>query len=584
MPFDAVFLTAVTKELGEKAVGARVERVHQPTRDTILVHLRSREGAQKLFISAGSSAPRVHFTRESVENPQKPPMFCMLLRKHLSGARIVDITQPPMERILELHLECLNEMGERSNRKLIVELMGRNSNLILLDVDGRITECLRRVDFEMSEERQVLPGLFYAYPPTQNRQDPTKLDETQLLALLTQADGNAQLAKWLMEQFTGLSPLICREFSYELCGAVDGILANMDLSAVASLLFQEWDKVRNGTFVPTLLVGDGKPKDYTYGKISQYASSVELKEMDSFSQLLDSFYASKDRSERMRQKGQTIQRTVSNLRDRTTRKLEIQQKELTATYDRERLRQLGDIVMANLHLIPRGASTALLENFYDENMGQITVPLSPQLSPQQNAAKFYKRYTKAKNAEKMLTELMGKGAVEKEYFSSVLDTISRCETEKDLMEVRGELIDGGYIKETDRKKKMKQQPSKPMEFLSTEGFTILVGRNNRQNDLLTLKMADKRDLWLHTQKIHGSHAIVLTQGREVGDQTVTEAATLAAYYSQAREGQNVPVDFTMVRNVKKPSGAKPGMVVYDPYRTAFVTPSEELCQQLRQGK
>ena len=581
MPFDAVFLTAVAGELRDSAVGAKVDKVYQPARDQVILQLRTRDANRKLLLSASSNTPRAQFTDEPFENPAQPPMFCMLLRKHLMGGRIAEIRQPPMERLLDIVMDCTDEMGEPVQKRLVIEIMGRNSNLILCGGDGRIIDCLRRVDFEMSEKRQVLPGLFYQYPPTQEKRNPAATDRNTILALLRCESGDIQLDKWLQAHFAALPPVICRELSHGYCGDTECRPAETEYEALADYLADQFANL-SGPYTPTMLLREGSPKDYSYRALEQYGSLGENETFPSFSALLDRFYATRERSEQVRQKSQAIHKTLTNLRDRTARKLEIQRKELAATYDRERLRQLGDIVTANLHAITRGQPRLTAVDFYDPDMKEIDIPLSPTLSPQQNAAKFYKDYTKAKNAEKMLTGLIEKGEQEYSYFCSVLDALSRAEGEKDIADIRDELTDGGYLKRSGGKKQMKQQPSKPMVFQSDEGYTIYVGRNNRQNDQLTLKTAEKYDIWLHTQKIHGSHVIIDCTGKDKpGDLTVTQAAQLAAYYSQAREGHNVPVDMTAVRNVKKPAGGKPGMVIYDHYNTVYVTPDAALADRLR---
>ncbi len=584
MPFDAVFLHALTGELSLRAVGAKVDKVQMPSRDTVLLQLRSREGSSRLLIAIGASHCRIHFTDSAPENPASPPMFCMLLRKHLVGGRITGITQPPSERMVDLALECTDELGERSEKHLIAELMGRNSNLILTGPDGRIIDCLRRVDYEMSEKRQVLPGLFYHLPPAQEKLDPLTADGEALARALPAPGEHKKADAWLLSTFSGLPPLICREIAFRFSGEVDPDMGLWDEDRRRSFLAHlnsSFDRLRAGDFTPELLLRGGAAADFTYTPILQYGDYMECRPYPSFSALLDEFYASRDQADRMRQKSQTMVKSITNLRDRTARKLANQRKELAATHDRDRLRQLGDIVTANLHRITRGQTRLTAEDFYDPEMRQIDIPLSPTLSPQQNAAKFYKDYTRAKNAEKYLTEQLSRGEAELDYLTSILDELARAESDRDLAEIRAELVSGGYIRETGGRKKMKLPPSQPMRFRSSEGFLIHVGRNNRQNDQLTLKFAQKSDLWLHTQKIHGSHVIVECGGRAPGDETVTEAAMLAAYYSQARESQNVPVDYTPVRFVKKPAGAKPGMVIYTTCSTAFVTPDPALVEALR---
>ena len=576
MPFDAIFLSAVADELRPLLIGNRVEKVQQPSRDTVLLQLRGRE---RLLISANVNRPRIHMTAAAFENPAQPPMFCMLLRKHLAGGRIAAGTQPVAERSIDLALDCTDEMGVACRKHLILELMGRNSNLILTGADGRIIDCLRRVDFEMSEIRQVLPGLFYHDPPRQGKRIPQDIGLSDIQAMLSDVDGSKRLDKWLLDCFAGISPLIARELAYRFSGETDADLLTLDRSALAAYLAQALPMTTEKK--PVMLLHDGVPADYSFREIEQYGAYMENRPYESFSALLDAFYTQTDHADRMRQKSQTLRKTITTLRERTLRKLEQQRKEREATLDRERLRRMGDIVTANLHEITRGQTLLHAVNFYEEAMPEIEIPLKPELSPQQNAARFYKEYAKAKHAESVLAEQIRRGEIEADYLGAVLDELSRAENERDLSDIRAELEGGGYLRSTDRRKQQKQQPSKPMEFTSSDGWRILVGRNNRQNDELSLKTARHNDLWLHIQKFHGTHVILCCGGQPVPDTTVTEAAMLAAYYSQARDGQNVPVDLTEVRNLKKPNGAKPGMVVYDRYRTVIVTPDAALLERLR---
>jgi len=580
MPFDASFLSALRDELQEKLLGSRIDKVQQPERSTVLLSVHNREFNGKLLLSASANSPRVHLTEVSLENPPQPPMFCMLLRKHLTGAKILSVTQPPLERILDFTLECVDEMGEKVERHLILELMGRNANLILLDKDGRVMDCLRRVDLEQSEKHPVLPGLFYHLPPLQEKRDPKTQSAQSILALLETVRQPLRMDKWLMDTFGGLSPLVARELSFRATGEVDGdILLLEDKAAAAEVIAKWFLAIQKGQFTPVMLLEGDRPKDFCYGEITQYGDYLSTRTLPSFSHLLDEFYATRDHADRMRQKTQSMHKTVTTLYERVTRKLETQRKELAAAMDRERLRQLGDIVTANLHKVQKGQAVLYAEDFYDPEMNTVEIPLSVTLSPQQNAAKYYKNYTRLKTAEKILTEQIALGQAEQEYLLSILHELHQAETEKDVTEIRQELILGGYIRDTE-KRRMKEKPSQPREFTSSEGFLIYVGRNNRQNDFIT-KNAAKTDIWLHTQKIHGSHVIIQCQGQKTSETTLREAAHLAAWYSQARESGQVPVDYTEVKFVKKPAGAKPGMVVYDKYNTLYVTPEKpkEECQK-----
>ncbi len=577
MPFDAIFLTAVIREL-QPLLGSRVDKIQQPSRDTVLLHLR---GRGKLLLSANVNRPRIHLTEASFENPAQPPMFCMLLRKHLTGGRLQEIQQPPAERSVSLIFDCTDEMGIPCRKSLILELMGRNSNLILTGAEGRILDCLRRVDFEMSEQRQVLPGLFYRDPPRQDKRIPQETDEAEIAVLLSAAEPGRRLDQWLLGTFAGISPLIARELCFRFTGATDTPLTGLSLPALAAFLAAQFASM--DSFTPVLLLRGGVPAEFSYREILQYGDFMEETRCGSFSQLLDRFYTQTDRAERMRQKSQTLRKTVTTLHERVLRKLELQRRERDSTLNREQLRRMGDIVTANLHAITRGQALLRAENFYEADAPLIEIPLKPELSPQQNAAKFYKEYAKAKTAEKILTQQLAQGEAEAEYLAAVLDELSRAESEADLAEIRQELESGGYLRPADRKKQPKLPPSKPMEFVSGDGYHIFVGRNNRQNDQLSMKTARKDDLWLHIQKFHGTHVIIACAGVRPPDRTVTEAAMLAAFYSQAKNGQNVPVDVTQVRNLRKPNGAKPGMVVYDRYQTVIVTPDPELPEKLRAG-
>lgn len=583
MPLDAVYLTQVAKELRGSLEQARIDKIHQPSRDEVVLSLHSRKGAFRLLLSANSAHPRAHITTVSTENPASPPMFCMLLRKHLTGGKLMEITQPPMERVLDFSFQCSGELGEDVIRHLVIEMMGRNSNLILLGEDSRIIDCVRRVDYEMSQQRQVLPGLYYHLPPQQEKKNPLTATLEEISALVQAVNSPTRPDEFLMAHFSGLPPLICRELAARFDAELEDVntLPLSNRYTFAAFLLQEFQKIAAEEAVPYLLLKNGESWDFTYMPILQYGPMVESRVQESFSALLDLFYAKRDAAARMKSKSQAVTKTVTNLKNRTARKLENQRKELAATADRDALRIKGELVTANLYRIERGQIKLVAENYYDPDLKEIEIPLSPLLSPQQNAAKYFKDYNKAKNAENYLTEQIKKGETELTYLESILDALSRIESERDLAEIRQELIAGGYLKNSDKKKKMKAAPSKPMEFHSSEGLRIRVGRNNSQNDALTLKSSFKSDVWLHTQKIHGSHVIISCEGTKPSEVTLLEAAKLAAYYSQARDGQNVPVDYTLVKNVKKPTGAKPGMVIYDHYNTLYVTPEPELAENLK---
>ncbi len=567
MAFDAFYLTAVLEEI--RALGeARVEKIHQPGRDTVLLHLKGREARAKLFINPNPTAPRLHLTQLNPENPPEPPMFCMLLRKHLSGARLVAVTQPPMERAAQFTFDCIDELGDPVQKHLVAELMGRTCNLYLLGPDGRIIDCLRRVGLDETSKRPALPGLLYQSPEPVEKLHPLEAD----YGLLLRQAGSDVLAERLMDTLGGLSPLVCREAALFATGDTDGRLEQADLDAIAQKLTLFFGEHLNHPR-PYYYSSQGTPKQFAFCPIRQYG---EYEEAESFCQLLDSFYSLRDTQSAMRQKSQTIRKTVTNLCQRLTKKIAIQEKELAATYDRERLRQLGDIVTANIHRVTKGQTILQAEDFYDEDMKIIEIPLSPILSPQQNAAKFYKDYTRMKNAQRELTRQIELAQEELDYLQSVREELERAQTEQELEEIRQELRAGGYVKADNGKRRMKQSKLPPMRFESTDGYPIYVGRNNRQNDELTFKLARKDDLWLHASKIHGSHVIISCGGTTPPDNTVTQAAQLAAYYSEGGKGQNVSVDVTPVKQVKRVPSAKPGMVIYHTYRTVIANPYPDI--------
>ena len=572
MAFDAFFLTAVLQEIREKAMGARVEKIHQPSRDILLLHLRCESGREKLLFAPNPAAPRLHLTCASPENPAEPPMFCMLLRKHLLGARLARITQPPMERAATFFFDCTDEMGFPVQKRLVAELMGRTCNLYLLGPDGRIIDCLRRIGLDETAKRPALPGMYYQEPEAVSKLDPNGLPKDSYVNLLT-GPGADILCDRLMDTLGGLSPLVCREAALFAAGDTDARVEGLDLAAVAEKLEIFFRESLQKPAPWYYAAADGTPKQFAFCPIWEYGA---CRQAGSFTELLDNYYILRDRKDAMRQKSQALRKTVSNLCQRLNRKLAIQEKELTATYDRERLRQLGDIVTANIHRITKGQTVLEAEDFYDEEMKTVEIPISPILSPQQNAAKFYKDYTRMKNAEKELTRQIELGAQELVYLQSVQEELNRAETEAELEEIRQELHAGGYVRLDAAKRRMKQGKVPPMRFESTDGYPIYVGRNNRQNDELTFKLARKDDIWLHAQKVHGSHVIISCGGTTPPDDTVTQAAQLAAYYAETAGGQNIPVDVTPVKQVKKLSGAKPGMVIYHTYSTVIVNPYKDI--------
>ena len=572
MAFDAFFLAAVMEEIRGATTDARVDKIHQPSRDTVILQLKCREGRQKLLFALNPTAPRLHLTASNPENPAEPPMFCMLLRKHLLGARLLRMEQIPMERCAMFTFDCIDELGDHVEKTLVAELMGRTCNLYLLSPEGRIIDCLRRVGLDESAKRAALPGLNYQRPDPIKKQNPTAFEEEDYGVLLAKA-GKDVLAERLMDELGGFSPLVCREAALFAAGAVDARVESLNAAAAAEKLALFFREHLQHPLPYYYTQADGTPKQFAFCPIRQYGA---CKQAESFGALLDMFYTVRDRNESMRQKSQTVRKTVQNLCTRIQRKLAIQEKELEATFDRERLRQLGDIVTANIHRIVKGQTVISCEDFYDEDMKAVDIPISPILSPQQNAAKFYKDYAKLKTAEKELTRQISLGEQELDYLKSVLEELSRAQTDAELEEIKQELQQGGYLRHDGSRRKMKQAKSKPMVFTSTDGYPIYVGRNNHQNDELTFKAARKDDIWCHASKVHVSHVIISCGGTTPPDDTITQAAQLAAHYAETAGGQNISVDVTPVKQVKKVPGAKPGMVIYHSYRTVIVNPYPDI--------
>ncbi len=583
MSLDGALLHCVKEEL-KNLIGARVDKIYQPSREEIVLTLRLLGGADKsrksLIFSANGGSARVNLTSAEFENPQSPPMFCMLLRKHLGGGRLVDIRQDGLERILYFDFECTNEIGDIVVNTVVSEIMGRHSNIIVVR-DGRVVDSIKRVTDEVSSVRRVLPNIVYETPPRAERLNLLEVNSDEVLSVL---DGRTdRLAKALPDVLEGVSPIFARECAYCAAGDVDvpcGGLTEEQRGRIGAFL----DKAKaalNGAAEFTMLTDEtGKKKDFCFVDIGQYGSAMTVTKFDTANALLDDFFSSAGRAERTRQRAHDLLKTVNNAYERVSRKLELQKKELAECGEREVFRVCGDLINANIYQLEKGMTSCTLDDFYTGERREIK--LDARLTPSQNAQRYYAEYRKLDTAEKMLTELIKKGADDLVYLDSVLDCISRNENEQELNEIRRELREQGFIrggrdKPDDKRKKL----SEPMKFRSTDGFEILVGKNNKQNDTLTLKTAKATDIWLHTKDIAGSHVIIKTDGKTPSEQTIFEAAQLAAFHSKGRSGSGVPVDYTAVKFVKKPAGAKPGMVIFTNNKTLYVTPDESVTEKLR---
>lgn len=577
MALDGIFLRHIKNEIEQQALLARVSQIYQPNRDELVFVLRTFGGSKKLLLSSRANSPRVNFCEKTPENPAQPPMFCMLLRKRIGGGKLVSVRQAGCDRILFLDFECINELGDTEILTVICEIMGMYSNIIVADnKSGVIIDSLKRVDLTMSSQRLVLPNLKYELPAPQDKLNILDSSPQEITEKIKSLECEMPLNKALLRVIQGVSPIICRELEYRVCegvsNRVEGVLEDKLNVELANLK----DLTEDCSGKPCIVYReDGRPLDTAFMPIEQYGNFAEIKSVDGFSKALGEFYETRDSRERMRMKSQGLTKLLHNIRERLARKISKQQLELARCGEREQLRICGDLLQANLYRIERGAEFADVENFYDEQGRTLRIKLDPSISPAANAQKYYKDYQKAKNAEIALAEQIKNGREELEYIESVLDTVDRAENERELSQIRDELTDQGYLK-PQKGKQRRQEKLAPLEFMSSDGFKIFVGRNNRQNDKLTLKTAAKNDMWLHTKNIHGSHVIIESGGRDISDTAVFEAARLAAYNSKARHSDKVPVDYTLVRYVSKPNGSKPGMVIYVNNKTIYVTPKESI--------
>ena len=569
MPFDGNFTAKVSNELSA-AIDARIDKIYQPSGDEIILTLRKKDFAKRLIISVGSGVARVHFTETRPENPEKPPMFCMLFRKLFSGAKLLKVMQSGFERLIEFVFETTNEMGDKVSRKIIVELIGNLSNIVLVDEKGKIIDALRRSDI-LSQKRLIQPGAIYNYPPSQTKID-IKTEETDLVIERIINDySDLSLSKALLSTLGGISPLVVRELIFRTGLSDDTVKDIKDFTLIKQQL-KFYKTALTGASIPFMLLKDSIPVDFSYIKIGQYGDLYKTKTFATYSELLDAFYFEKAKGiEQGRITGE-VNKLVTTLISRANKRLQNRITELENSQNREDLRIKGELIKANISKIKPGSDFVTVKNFYDENLSDLTIKLDKSLNPQNNAAKYFKEYKKRTVAAATLKDLIKLDKDEIEYLETVMDNLSRCRTTGDLREIKEELKLSGYIKNKKNEKPNRKNTSNFDEYKSIEGFRIVVGKNNLQNDLLTVKMASKNDYWFHTKNIHGAHVVVFCGGEEISRETVIFAAKLAAKNSKAANSSNVPVDYTRIKNVKKPSGAKPGMVIYKENQTVYVTP------------
>ncbi len=586
MAFDAGMLACTLHEICSVGQGGRIERVLQPERDEIVLQMRTTQGGKRLLINAGSNNPRIGFTELQKENPQQPPMFCMLLRKHLSGAKLCAARQLGFERVAELKFETRDEMGFTCTRYLIAEVMGKYSNLIFADGDKKILAVLKTVDFTTSSKRQVLPGMAYELPPAQNKCDPVEESAEDFALAYAQADPEQRTDRWILDRYMGISAAIAREMTYRATHFTDTPIKYCTAAELWGTFDSIMGAVRTGNYTPTMVTDGAKPVEYAFVSLTHYGADMPRREYESAGQLLDDYFASRDKESRIKQRASDILSLLTHSESRIIKKLEAQRAELAECEQAEQYKKYGDLIMGNLYCIEKGAERAELvdyEVWNEENgtYGTCIVELDKRLTPVANGQKYYKKYTKLRNAKVELSKQIELGENELVYLYTVFDALTRAETQADLDEIREELYRCGYasrMKGYAAPKKNKNPVV--MQFTTRGGYRVLCGKNNVQNEYITHKVADRNDWWFHVKGMPGSHVVMMCDGEEPPAEDFTDAAEIAAFYSKAT-GEHIAVDYIQVRHVKKPPAAKPGLVIYHTNWTAYVTPDQEKIRQMR---
>lgn len=585
MAFDAGMLAALINEIKTDATGAKIEKIYQPERDEFILLLHTAKGNRRLLINAGGSNPRIGFTEIQKENPQKAPMLCMLLRKHLSGAKLSCVRQIGFDRVLILEFDTYDEMGFAAKKKLAVELMGKYGNLIVLDADDRIISAMKLIGISISEVRQILPGMIYEAPPKQNKCDPTECDKEKFTELYENSEDIAA-DKFIMSNFSGISPLIAREISFIATRFVDTPLKYVGADSLWRAFSSVMEKIKTCDFTPTVIFdADGMPIEYSFIDLRQYGGGYEKRHTDSFCALLDLFFETRDREQKIRRHASDISRLLSNAESRLRKKLGNFRRDLEEHKKGEKYKRQGDIITANIHLLKKGDKSARLVDYYAEPVDGVfpeyEITLDERLTPAANAQRMYKLYNKSKNALVEIAEQIKIAEAELEYIETVKDALSRAECESDMNEIREELYHSGYAsKMKDYTAKKVQSKPNAARFRTSGGFTVLCGKNNTQNEYLTFKLGEPQDMWFHAKNQPGSHVVLRCGEGEPYENDLTEAAEIAALYSNA-SGGNIAVDYTRIKNIKKPRGTKPGYVTYSTNRTAYVTPNEEKIKKMR---
>jgi len=574
MGFDGMVTGAVVCQLNQVLTGGKIEKIYQPEADEIVLNIHSLRENHKLYISSNSSHARIHLTSETASNPLNPPGFCMLLRKHLQGGRITSVIQKDSERIVEIFVETVNELGFSVNKKLVVEIMGKHSNIILVDnASNKIIDSIKRISIDVNRYRQLLPGQQYVYPPSQGKVPYYGLTEEQLRNL---TENTSDIAKALVSGIQGISPLISEEIVYR-AGRLSAADApsypggEVSVSALYNVLTGLVDQIGSSRPSPAVYLSeDGTPYDfhlYPLHSISDYYQEMRFSDI---SKAIFWYYSNKSSSNRIQQKASDLHRAVTGSLDKLYLKKQRLSEDLLAAENSDKYRLYGELLTANLHQIRQGETSAEVLDYYTNKM--ISIPLDPRFTPNQNAQRYYKKYSKAKTAVTEKGIQLNETNDDIAYLESVLSYLEKAASVEEIEELRQELVEEGFLRKRKNSFKPGRSKPSPYQYTTSDGFRVLAGRNNKENDILTFKTASPKDLWFHTKDIPGSHVILFTGGKSVSETAIFEAAAIAAWHSKGRDSENVPVDYTQVRYVKKPNGAKPGMVIFVNHKTVYVNP------------
>lgn len=586
MALDGLVIHSIVSELSSRILGGKIDKVYQPEDDEILLHIRNDKENFKLVLSASSSNPRVYLANNyKKENPINAPMFCMLFRKYIQNGIIVDISQIEFERIIKITVESFDELKEKTKKDIYIEIMGRHSNIILThSVDNKIIDSAKRIPFSISRVRQILPGMTYTLPPKQDKLNPlNNISKDDFINTLKEFNGPA--FKSIYSKFLGISPIVSKEICFR--SNLDDKIDIIDLSLDNfNSLYKEFNTlfnlINNNNYNPCIVINESIDKviDFSCINLSLYKDLTFINN-NSMSKILEDYYQTKDTKDRIHQRSSDLRKSISIKLDRLYHKLEKQKQELIDSNNAEIFKIKGELLTSYIYMIEKGMESVEVANFYDPEYKNIIIHLNKNLTPSENAQKYFKKYNKMKTAKKEITHQIELNLDEINYLENIMLSIENCDNLAELLDIREELTKEGYLKGKIKNKKDTKLTTKPHEFISSDGFKILVGKNNKQNDHLTLKVADNNDIWLHTKNIPGSHVIVKTEGKSISDETIYEAAMLAAFFSKSKMSSQVPVDYTKRKNIKKPNKAKPGMVIYETNSTIYVTPTEELVAKLK---